>query len=449
MSSLRLSPLILISMLATACTDDGGARGLASKEKAALKYAESVTLIAGEARKLSPEDLKTLEDDSAQCAVDGALPEWMTFDPVECSVQVSARHTGDWSYKVTLTVEDQDPVEATLMFSVVAPDESTLPAAANPPPTSNYYMLETLAADSNYVAAFDGSAVQFLDMTNPYQPSVIASITAASVGAGNAQALVSIGDRIHAVTHTGYVVTFDWSTRSAPVHENSFLVDSGGQNFDVASDGEGLLFIANTTHTRFSVIDVSTPTSPSLVYKDDTLGGFGAGVAYLNGYVYVAAYQGAVVTYGLDSSGDWERKSSVNTSFAAAMRPFAKGDKLIVPRYNGILVDVFSVSDPGTPVLLETLTLPVLTNPYARPLIHDGTLYVLTSGSPSQILTYSVPAAHGALVAGTPLTPACPGEESCGGLNGLTTFRGGSFMAFVGSDPNTGTTRHIMTSLFP
>lgn len=301
---------------------------------------------------------------------------------------------------------------------------------ATPTVNNNYKFYNTmvLASDNRYFAAMNPMGLRFFDATQPDDVQQVADIwVMVNNGQRMPQAMTSIGDYIYLATTNGYFYVFDWSDRENPVKVASLPV-SAGQNFDISSNNHDTVFIANTDSKAFIAVSVADPLTPSIVYQDNTLNGYGAGVAYYQGHAYAAGYNGTLYAYAKDGGGQWGRTVAQGVgTIAGASRLEVVGDCLYVHAYSGNTFDIFSLADPSHPVKVSQLVTARNLSTYAK-LVRSGDYLYVGLSNPGEIVAYDI------------RNPANPieafsipfAEEEKGGILGMSVSENG-WMTIVSS----------------
>jgi hypothetical protein len=258
--------------------------------------------------------------------------------------------------------------------------ESHESLACKPVTTDNFFMSTTLASNRQYVAAFTGRDIRFFDCRNPYAIEQITILAATPNLAtfGQPQAITSIGDFIYVCTTNGKIHTIDWSNILNPSIVASATISSG-QHYDIATNGVDTLFIANTTNNQFIAVDASNPLSLTLI-NTAALGGFGAGVAYYDGYAYCGNFQlGQIHTFEF-GAGTWNQidvTPSAPNSSRLGICTNAEGEAVLISnRYNAASFAVHLLSDPANIGTANIINAPESLNIYSRALSVNGVLYV-------------------------------------------------------------------------
>jgi hypothetical protein len=442
--------LVILSILLGCSNQDDNIDANSELLNYQLEYPGDQNLTSGEARVIQPSVFYNMEDTTAQCTPGPNWPDWLSLDPNQCSIEVNAIAVGSWGPYTVNMGGIHNPIATTIQITVEPPLESQLPPPTTLPAVTNYYMSSTLPTNSNYFASFDSGGIHFFNATNPYAPNLVGTISVTPLGHGQPQALTFIDQYLYVVTSTGYILVFNWSDLEQPIYETSYRVLNGGQNYDLDSDGNQFLFIANTTHTRFSVVDVSQPTQPESIYNFDDLSSFGSGVTFHQGTVYVADFSGQIFSFQ-QVDGAWTHTGTVNTSFSSPHRLASFKGRLIVPQYNSNQVDIFSLTQPQQPQLIQTLNFEHNINVYTRPLFHNNKLYLTHRGEEAGYFSvHQVPTSLAEdLNFAKNVTPNCPGPQNCADLMGLNLFRNHSFLSFIGVDISNGMQRHLLTDFMP
>lgn len=299
----------------------------------------------------------------------------LSFDPNTCGLSgITTKSFEITKFEVITMVSDES---LTSSFKVEAPKllEVDFPEAAISAPVSKYYMSTLLQDDPNFMATFDARGIHFFDLTNPFDPDTIEFINILNLS-GMPQALVSLGEYIYITTTTGRFHVFDWSSRNHPIHINTFVLSVGGQMYDIASNEENLLFLANTSHHRLLIVDVTDPLAPQEIFVSQRLSSFASGVAYYEGIVYVADFSGQIHLFGETPSNSWELISSFSTVQNPA-RLSVSENKLIAHRYGAGNFHVYNLNnDKSAPQLISSLIAPEGINIYSRSFFIDDKLFI-------------------------------------------------------------------------
>ena len=365
-------------------------------------------------------------------------------------LQTSGTSKQSFADAVDYTVSASDGTTRTYQASAVP--EAVLSRIMNDTPVPNeyykFYMSTALAADENYFAAFNAWEVRFFDLSNPHSPEVVADRWVVSGGDRQPQAITSIGDYVFLAQTSGWFTVFDWSDRNDPAVVYSGAI-SAGQNFDIADNGVDTVFIANTSNNTFLAVSVADPENPGVIYTDDQLNGFGAGVAYYDGHAYAAGFGGHIYAYEF-SEGAWTRTAASVDGIAAvanASRLAVIGNHLYVHKYAADEFDIFSLADPAAPVHAGTLTLDANVSTYMRPVQSGSHMYVGTDGGVLEVYDVTAP---GSPVLDHELTDALAEYlfdeelyETQGGVLGMTVFPGRGLFSIVSINQNDSAIRQI------
>lgn len=378
---------------------------------------------------------------SSSCSSENELPKFVTLDPSTCKTTITGIHAGDFGpfeFKSGASLKH-------LNIKVNELDEPSLPPVTVPLPVATYYTLKTLPTDENLIVTFGvlsgKNYMFFIDATNPLKPSLIAQLQSATFF----QDITFIGSTVFVVGSNGEILAYDWSNKNSPTLVKSVKIGSG-QHFDVTSDGESKLFIANTAQNKVYIVDVSNVSNPTLVQTLDSVS-VAAGVTYLDGYLYATAYgTGKIVTYKKEASGSFAKVSETQSGLVNAItRPLASNGKLFVPKYGGNQVEVYSLDDKENPARIETITLSGVHSIYAKPIVQFGEL-ILTSGT--SIAKYKVYKDNSPLTFISETAVDCE-AEGCAGIVGLGAFRNGSMLGFIGSKASSPNQRLVRTMRLP
>ena len=270
--------------------------------------------------------------------------------------------------------------------------ESYEPAGENPPGTRNYFFSEKLHSDGQYVASFGGNFIAFFDCRNPYAIEEILNIVInpAPGAFGQPQALTSIGDFVYVCTTNGKIHTIDWSDRENPAVVAEVTISSG-QHYDIASNEVDTLFVANVSNNLFIAIDATTPTALTLI-NTSPLGGFGAGVAYYDGYAYCTNFQASQIHTFEFSGGTWndiDQTPSATNSARLSVGVNPEGDNFLISnRYNSNSFAVHDLFDPANIGAANIITTPEQINIYSRAFFIDGIMY--TNSRSGNVLVYNL-----------------------------------------------------------
>jgi|GEM_PF-6465773 len=419
-----------------------------SAESLALEYASVASVDLGEDFEIEPSQFRRgVSAEFRGCDSETELPDWLQLSEDTCKLSGLPKDVGSFGPYRIRALSLQGQVTADLNIEVVAPVEGEFSEPTSPVTLDRYYMMTSLQADDRYLASFSSTKIYFWNAQNPFAPSLVSDFVATTVfGAGDAaQALCSTGQAVHVVSNQGRIASFDWSDRASPVLAASTMLLNGGQHFDVACDSSNTVFIANTTHTRFLVVNVSDLESPEILFQDDAVESYGAGVTYSDGYAYVTGYGGKLHTYTKDTNGDWAKVSDT-VAISTASRPVASGGYLVALKYNSNIFELFSLADPAQPVSLSQTTLATTIGVYSRPVIRDSVLY-LTQGSPGRVLRYSI-LEDGSLEAMDAYTPQNDSDQDYTNVRSLLPFWRGSFLGFL-VDTDNGTNLTFQSRYFP
>jgi hypothetical protein len=281
--------------------------------------------------------------------------------------------------KVYVDVQDKKLAEST--FSGVALSDFLPNTASIETQVKHYTSGIALASDKKYSSYFTDTEVVFVNAVNPYASKITHSFTIPTGGSNFPQAMTSVGNYVYMVTGGGRLYCFDWSDKLNPLNLGYVTIGTG-QHFDVTTDGQNTLFIANTTNKRVYIVDITNRAAGTLT-TSLVLGtgatDFGTGVSFSSNYLYVSNYNGKIHVMS-NASGSWLEV----TNFSTIANPCrgtvftnSSGQKLFfVQRYNGVDIAVYDLADPALPVELKRLVAPAAIQLYNLPFIFEDIIHI-------------------------------------------------------------------------
>lgn len=271
--------------------------------------------------------------------------------------------------------------------------------------------------DGDRLYASSGSAVEIYDVSTPSSPVLLSRVP--YTGNGRILTMDLSGDTLFVGTAGGDVVALDVSDYSHPrvigtasfsdavvslrVKDSTLLIANGYfglrvlrrsdlselsslsvSSYSVGIDYRGDTVLLTSTGVPISVIDVSDPTSPSLIVSHTTLPGCDGGlyVRVLSGGYTALRCGDTVKVYDLS---DVSSPSYIATVGDANVLPYLK-DTLLTLAYDNH-VYVFSVSDPTSPNLLGDTSVGFVSHAAAS----GEELYVFTKWPFKTFLVISYP----------------------------------------------------------
>lgn len=258
--------------------------------------------------------------------------------------------------------------------------ETLLPATTNVETADRHYSGGiTHALNSDYVCYFTDQSLVFVDARNPFAVNIYKTITINTASNNFPQTITAVGNYLFMAMANGRLYTIDWTDIENP-SIFGYVVIGSGQHFDVATDGQNTLFLANTTNNRVYIVDITTKTAPTLI-TSLVLGGFGTGVAFNNGYLYVTNYSNKLHTITKNPSTQvWEQVSVLDTIInpnRCRIVENSRGEKLLFAmRYNGVDGVFFNISNAAAPVEVKRLVMSSAMQIYAVPFAHNDIVHV-------------------------------------------------------------------------
>lgn len=258
--------------------------------------------------------------------------------------------------------------------------ESLVPASVNVETADRHYSGGVVhALNPDYACYFTDQSLVFVDARNPFAVSIYKTISFSTASNNFPQAMTAIGNYLYMTMANGRVYPIDWSDLENP-SLLSFTAIGTGQHYDVATDGNNTMFIANTTNNRVYIVDITTRTAPVLI-TSIALGGFGTGVTFHNDHLYVTNYSNKLHTIKKNvDTGVWEQIAVLDTITQpnrCRIVENSRGEKLLFAmRYNGVDAAFYNISSPGLPVEVKRLVSSSAMNIYAVPFSHENMVHV-------------------------------------------------------------------------
>jgi hypothetical protein len=243
----------------------------------------------------------------------------------------------------------------------------------------------THAINSDHACYFTDSSLVFVDARNPFGVEIYKTITFSTASNNFPQTMVAIGNYVYMAMSNGRLYTIDWTDLQNPVIVG-FVAIGSGQHYDVTTDGADTLFLANTTNNRVYIVDISNKVLPALI-TSIVLGGFGTGVAFNNGHLYVTNYSNKLHTITKNPDTQvWGQIAVLDTIVnpnRCRIVENSRGEKLLFAmRYNGADAAFFNISNPALPSEVKRLTAASPMQIYAVPFAHENIVHVgFTNGS--------------------------------------------------------------------
>ena len=264
--------------------------------------------------------------------------------------------------------------------------ESLLPVAVNVETADRHYSGGVAhALESDYICYFTDQSLVFVNSQNPFGVEIYKTLNFSTASNNFPQCITSIGNFVFMAMANGRLYTIDWSDLQNPVIVG-FVAIGSGQHYDIATDGENTLFLANTTNNRVYFVDITNRTAPTLI-SSIALGGFGTGVAFENGYLYVTNYSNKLHTMAKNpDTSVWEQVAVLDTITnpnRCRVVQNSRGEKLLFAmRYLGVDAAFFNISNPAEPTEVKRLTAPSAMQIYAIAFSHENMVHVgLTNGT--------------------------------------------------------------------
>lgn len=327
------------------------------------------------------EDAQTLAD--AQGYADSLhASQGLEIDAVETALaqEVLNRQAADTAISAELVSSQLDQSRKLLTGEGI---ETLAPATANVETTDRHYFGAVAhPLNSGYVCYFTDASFVFVDARNPFAANIYTTLTFNTGGSNSPQCITAVGNYVFVAMANGRLYTIDWTDVNAPVI-HGFVTIGTGQHFDIATDGENTLFLANTTNFRVYAVDITNRLAPVLINSVllGASGNFGTGVAFNNGYLYVTNYANKLHTLQKNvGTGQWEQVAVLNTIIQpnrCRIVENSRGEKLLfAQRYNGVDAVFYSLSAPAAPVELKRLVTSSAMHIYAYPFSHDNIVHV-------------------------------------------------------------------------
>jgi hypothetical protein len=341
-------------------------------QEVADRIAENASLQASiDAEASAREAADALKEDVANKSDDADLGESSTLFPTQRAVKTHIDNKQlDLSRKL-LTGKEIDTL---------------LPVGINVETADRHYSGGvTHAINSDHACYFTDSALVFVDARNPFGVEIYKTLTFSTASNNFPQAMVAIGNYVYMAMSNGRLYTIDWTDLQNPVIVG-FVAIGSGQHYDVATDGADTLFLANTTNNRVYIVDISNKVLPALI-TSIVLGGFGTGVAFNNGHLYVTNYSNKLHTIAKNPDTQvWEQVAVLDTIVnpnRCRIVENSRGEKLLFAmRYNGADAAFFNISNPALPSEVKRLTAASSMQIYAVPFAHENIVHVgFTNGT--------------------------------------------------------------------
>jgi hypothetical protein len=258
--------------------------------------------------------------------------------------------------------------------------ESLVPADINPETADRHYSGGVAhPLNPGYICYFTDQSYVFVDARNPYAMNIYKTLTFSTAANNFPQCMVAIGNYVLVAMSNGRVYTIDWTDINNP-SIFGFKTIGTGQHFDMATDGSNSLFLANTNNNCVYAVDITDKTNPTLI-NSVALGGFGTGVAFNSGYVYVTNYSNKLHTIQKNATTNlWEQVSVINT-IATPNRcrvvQNSMGEKILFAmKYNGTDACFYNISVASAPVEAKRLVTSSPMQIYAVPFAHNDIVHV-------------------------------------------------------------------------
>jgi prefoldin subunit 5 len=241
------------------------------------------------------------------------------------------------------------------------------------------------ALNPGYICYFTDTSFIFVDARNPFAVNIYKTLTFSTAANNFPQAITAIGNYLLVAMSNGRVYTIDWSDLQNP-SIFGFKTIGSGQHYDMCTDGSNTLFLGNTTNNCVYAVDITDRTNPTLI-NSVALGGFGTGVAFNAGYLYVTNYSNKLHTLQKNVTTNlWEQVAVLNTITnpnRCRIVENSRGEKLLFAmRYNGVDAVFYSLSSPAAPVEAKRLVMASAMQIYAVPFSHENMVHVgLTNGT--------------------------------------------------------------------
>lgn len=212
-----------------------------------------------------------------------------------------------------------------------------------------------------YVGLTSGShTIRIVDVSNPASMSIVGSVLATGAY-GNG--IAKQGNYVYVHVYDAFDAWFDVidvSTPSAPVQVGTLgptatlYTLTSNEGTSVVVDGGDYCYVAVPTANRIAVIDVSNPSSPSIVatLTDSTNLSDVRGITKDDDFIYACcgASDRITVVDVSDPLSPSVHASYQNSIFSTLMRIEKSSDHCFVTDHDGDGVYPIDVSDPGAPV---------------------------------------------------------------------------------------------------
>jgi choice-of-anchor B domain-containing protein len=213
--------------------------------------------------------------------------------------------------------------------------------------------------DYAYIGSFSGNGVGIIDISNPATPVLAAHYNPA--GGQFKDVKVENGIGYFASDNGGGVHIVDLSTPATPVFQSAIGAGIGGyNNVHNVFVADGFLYEADSHTNVVKVFDVSTPAAPSFVRNIVTTDpSFIHDVTVVGNRLYTSGFGGKTDIYDITNIaavaptllGSVASGSNSHSNWASADNTLLVSAREIS---NGT-VDLFDVTDPGSPLLLSSL----------------------------------------------------------------------------------------------
>jgi len=337
-----------------------------SAETSAREAADSSLEAAISAEESARIAADALKEDSANKSTDNALGDSDVLFPTQKAVKDHVLNKESSLTRKLLTGKEI---------------ESLLPAAVNVETADRHYSGGvTHALNGDYACYFTDQSLVFVDARNPFGVDIYNTLTFSTASNNFPQAITAVGNYLFMCMSNGRLYTIDWTDLQNPVIVG-FVAIGTGQHFDIATDGQNTLFLANTSNNRVYIVDITTRTAPTLI-TSIALGGFGTGVAFNNGHLYVSNYSNKIHTITKNPSTQvWEQVAVLDTIVnpnRCRIVENSRGEKLLFAmRYNGVDGAFYNItSNPALPTEVKRLVMPAAMNIYAVPFSHENIVHV-------------------------------------------------------------------------
>ena len=294
---------------------------------------------------------------------------------------VDIEQVGNYLYSLDQT---QDKIKVYDISNPIAP---TLVSSLSI--SSTYF--QQMAIDGNYLYAISSSGTNDFYVVDISDPTNISLVGGFDMGSSLSEIEISNG-YAYVVNFTGntnasYVTVIDISTPSSPtqVSQLAFNVNSAGDE-SIVIEGNYLYFIHLNSGNNLAIIDISIPTSPTLISDTDlTVNGDGATeVVKIEDYLYYSHSQTAkiqIVDVSTPTSPISIGNFANEASFFTITNNYLFSDNSALGNYD---MEVYDISSTNSPSLLYSIDKSstsfaldmMVVSDYLYSAEYDGNLYI-------------------------------------------------------------------------